>query len=133
MVKIKNNAISNVIATLILLGISISLFSVVQGTVIFYPFDSPNTSINLISYIDNDEIIIEHHGGESISLQSKILVTIDDGDKNEIIACDYIDTILSDGDDSWDIGEKIVYNPGFTDFLCRKPAFSYKYHYPRLR
>ena len=74
--KRKNDAVSEIIGIAILLGISISLFAVVQAIVLNYPYEPSPPSVNLVGSIEGNNIFIEHYGGESISLDSKILITI---------------------------------------------------------
>ena len=106
---IKNNqAVSEIIGIAILLGISVSLFGLVQTIVLNYPFEPSPPTVYLVGHIENDNIIIEHQGGESISLDSKILISID-GEQSSDTASDLIDIDTSDNDDLWDIGEFISY------------------------
>jgi hypothetical protein len=112
--KRKNIAVSEIVGVAILLGISISLFSVVQTIVLAYPFEPSPPSVNLVGSINGDNILIEHHGGESISLDSKILITIGDDQEPTILARDYLDSDSSNNNDKWDIGEILSY-PVVTD------------------
>ena len=106
---IKNNqAVSEIIGIAILLGISVSLFGLVQTIVLNYPFEPSPPTVDLVGHIENNNIIIEHQGGESISLDSKILISID-GEQSSDTASDLIDIDTSDNDDLWDIGEFISY------------------------
>jgi len=106
---IKNNqAVSDIVGIAILLGISVSLFGLVQTIVLNYPFEPSPPTVDLVGHIENNNIIIEHQGGESISLDSKILISID-GEQSSDTASDLIDIDTSDNDDLWDIGEFISY------------------------
>jgi hypothetical protein len=107
---IKNNqALSDIVGIVILLGISVSLFSVVQLIVLNYPFEPSPPTVDLVGHIVNDNIIIEHQGGESISLDSKILISIEGQEESSDTASDLIDIDTSDSDDMWEIGEFVSY------------------------
>jgi hypothetical protein len=104
-----NKAVSEIVGIAILLGISISLFVIVQTLVLSYPFEPSPPSVNLVGTINGENIFIEHHGGESISLDSKIIITIGDEVETNILALDYLDTESSNNNNIWDIGEIVSY------------------------
>lgn len=105
-----NHAVSEIVSVSLLLGISISLFSGVQLIVFSYPYEPSPPSLDLVGSIDQENILIEHHGGESISLEAQIRIVIGSTNHISIIAKDYLDSNSSDDDDYWEIGEIISYN-----------------------
>ena len=106
--KRANNAVTEVLGTAMLLGMAIVLFSALQIIVFAHPFDPSAPSVNLVGTIDGDNVIIEHHGGESLSLDTEILLTIGT-DTTTITAGNYLDVNTSNGDQLWNIGEKVSY------------------------
>jgi flagellin-like protein len=106
--KRKNNAVSEIIGTVILLGIAISLFSLVQVIALSFPFNANPPSARIVGNIDGNTIYIFHHGGESLSLNTKIIFTID-GDSYLKNASEILNINTSDGDNLWNIGEKLNY------------------------
>ena len=106
-----NNAVSEVIGTAILLGIAIALFSVVQVIALSYPYNPSTPSARLVGTVEQNTILIEHHGGESLSLDTKIVYNIEGTSEIVKIASDVLDSITSDGDNLWSIGEKVSYTP----------------------
>jgi hypothetical protein len=54
---------------------------------------------------------LEHHGGDSLSLDTKIIFIINDTTDYEIIAGEDDYLIISDDDNYWEIGEIISYGP----------------------
>ncbi len=106
-----NHAVSEVVSIALLLGMAITLFSGVQLIVFSYPFEPSPPSINLVGSIDQENILIEHHGGERISLEAQIRFIIGSTNHISIIAKDYLDSNSSDDDDYWEIGEIVSYNP----------------------
>ena len=109
--KRRNQAVSEIVGVTILLGISISLFSCVQLIVYSYPFEPSPPSLNLVASIDNENILIEHHGGERISLDAKIRINIQELNQISIIAKNYLNHHSGDDDEFWEIGEVVVYDP----------------------
>ena len=105
--KRKKSGISEIIGTVILLGISVSLFSTVQFIVYSYPIQPSSPSVNLVGTIENDRLIIEHHGGESLSLETQISFIIET-QSLVINVTDYLDD--KNNDNRWGIGEIIIFN-----------------------
>jgi len=95
--------------TMVLLGISIALFSVIYLSVLtIYP--SPNSpSVNIICSVDekNNNITIEHRGGKKLDLDIEISITIDDVNDKFSVG-DYLDND-SKNNGVWNLGEKVVY------------------------
>lgn len=106
-----NKAVSEIVGTAILLGIAIALFAVVQTVALTFPFNPSPPSAQLVGTIDENTIFIKHNGGESLSLDTKIIFTFDGETKIVKIANDILDNSTSNGDDLWSIGEKITYTP----------------------
>jgi len=111
--NIKNNkkAVSEVVGTIMLLGMAIALFSIVQIMAMNFPFNEPDPSVRLTATIDVDTVVIVHQGGESLSLDTKIIFYIDGNSVTET-AGSIIDSHTPGGSiNSWDIGEKLLYDP----------------------
>jgi hypothetical protein len=102
-------ALSEIMGVVLLLGIAVSLFVLVQITIYSYPFEPAAPSVNIVGSISNGNILLEHHGGESLSLDTRIIITIDDVQEPEITVSGNL--ISSDGDAAWEIGEIVSYDP----------------------
>jgi FlaG/FlaF family flagellin (archaellin) len=111
----KNNrgieAVSEVIGTMLLLGMAVSLFMIVYVSVLTTSSSPPSPSSNIISHVDGDSIIMEHYGGDQLNLDTKIMITID----NTIIetTLEDIGSSLSwdsNNDGQWGMGEKLIYS-----------------------
>lgn len=111
--KRAHNAVTEVVGTAILLGIAITLFSIVQVIALSYPYNPSTPSARLVGTVDQNTILIEHHGGESLSLDTKIVYNIEGMPEMVQVASDVLDANTSDGDDLWSIGEKVSYTPAF--------------------
>jgi flagellin-like protein len=115
----KNNAVSEIVGTIVLLGIAIALFSIVQTFAFFMPNNPKTPSAQLFGTIDkgvtpgHDDIVIEHHRGESISLNSEILIRIEGSpDVRETAGSATFSLKPNNGNNYWDIGETITYHSG---------------------
>ena len=108
--KKAKEAVSDVLGTILLLGITISLFSVLSAVVLSYPFDPSPPSVNLIGYIDQNDIIIDHRGGEKLSLDTRIKIEIDNSRTYSTTARDNLNISTSNFDNYWNIGELVLIN-----------------------
>ena len=111
--KIRSNqAVSEVIGVVLLLGITISLFAILNYSVFHFSFDPSVTSVNLIGTVDKaqtyDNITIEHNGGESLDGKTLIIITI--GYNTNPIRRNASD-LLNDlnHDNKWNFGEAIEF------------------------
>jgi len=116
--KLTNNAVTEVLGTVMLLGMAVVLFSTLQIIVFAYPFEPSAPSVNLVGVLDGDNVTIEHHGGESLSFDTEILLTICGANEPTITAGNYLDDNTSNGDQLWNIGEKISYMPSIAVAGC---------------
>jgi len=108
--KRSDKAISETVGTLLLLGISISLFSVIYFSVMtIYPA-SATPSVNLFCFVKQNDIIIDHRGGKALDLDTKFIVTIN-GTSNNFVVKDYLNN-ESKANGVWNIGEKVIYPVG---------------------
>jgi len=113
--KRRNKAVSSIVGTALLLGMAIALFSIVQILALSIPYNPNPPSARLTGNVDGEIIYIVHHGGESLSLDTRIIITIN----NDV---SYKKTVAGDGDDEliisinpsssgdpnlWDISERV--------------------------
>ena len=103
--KDSNNMVAEIIGTVLLLGIAVAIFSTLYVVVFAYPFPTSSPNVTLIGTIEGSNIIIEHHSGEALSLDTELLIG---GPKNSFIVRDFLDD-ESKSDGVWNIGERIVY------------------------
>src|SRR4030042_6276319 len=104
--KRSDKAVSETVGTLMLLGISVFLFSVLYISVVTnYPI-SASPSVNLLCSIEGNNIIIEHRGGKTLDLDNKFIVTIEEVEQTFIVY-DYLNN-ESRNDSRWDVGERVV-------------------------
>jgi len=109
-IKMENQAVSEIIGTVLLLGMAIALFSTVQIMVSSYPVYPAAPSADLVAYLDHGNITIVHHGGQSLELKDTEII-LRSGDKTNIsVAENHLDAKTSNGNEQWDISEIVMYN-----------------------
>jgi len=107
--NMSKDAVSEILGTVLLLAMAVALFAVLYIIVFSITVTTTPPIVNLVGSIDGDNVIIEHHGGESLDSDVNIIVTIG-GVRNTI----NVSSNLSDsnGNGKWDTGERIVYSNG---------------------
>jgi FlaG/FlaF family flagellin (archaellin) len=107
-------AVSEVIGIVLLLGITVMLFAILNSNVLSFSFGSSVPLVNLIGTIDkeNNMIYIDHNGGESLEGTTDITITIGSNTYQNKTSDLLIDT---NHDNKWNFGEILQFN--FTDKL----------------
>jgi len=117
--KSSNDSVSEVLGTILLLGIAVAIFSVLYLVVLSQTFETNETYPTIVSTIVGDNIIFEHRGGDSMGLDAIVPLTIDgqkvlvNGETPTVG-----DLLIDENDnDQWDIGEILslnYYDEGYT-------------------
>ena len=115
-----NKAVSELLGTILLLVISVTVFSVVYASLFSAQANPSTPSVNLVGTIKSNNLLIEHFGGKSLSLRTKVLIDFNEESIDNIMLIIGNDNYLSDeakADKRWDIGEKFLFSldgiPGF--------------------
>ena len=101
--------VSEIVSTVLLLGISITLFGVLNFIVFSFSFGTSPPSASLISTIDQatDTIIIEHYNGDSLNLTTDVVISIG----NTIYRNRVSDLLLdTNNNQEWNFGEKLQFH-----------------------
>ena len=104
-IRKSNEAVSEILGTALLLGIAVSLFSLLSIIVLSYPFTPSPPSVNLVGYMDGTNVTLEHYGGESLDITNKVIVGIQET-YTEINITDFLDDANNNG--LWDLGEQLI-------------------------
>ena len=105
---LNNKAVSEVLGSILLLSISISLFSVIYLSLFAIQVQPSTPSVNIIGTIESDMLYLEHYGGKPLSLGTEIMLDFNlDGNNSISLTIDeanYLeDSEKQDG--KWNIGE----------------------------
>ena len=110
-----DKAVSEIVGTVLLLAIAICIFSLLSVIVMSYPIPSDTPSANLVgTIIKTNEgeysLVIEHRGGTSLRLDTKVLLEFSNGTSKSIRIGEkqYLDTNAKE-DNLWGIGECFIY------------------------
>jgi FlaG/FlaF family flagellin (archaellin) len=103
--KKSDDAVSEVIGAILMVGIGVALFSLLYFIVMSYPFTPPSPSVDIVGTIEGNSIILEHRGGDSLDLDTTVSFAVG-GTRNSTTVDDYL--IDSNENGRWDIGERLV-------------------------
>jgi uncharacterized repeat protein (TIGR01451 family) len=113
------NAVSEIISTILLLAIASSFFGVIYLNVLTPPTYSPPPITNIAGKIEENNILLEHRGGEQLDIYSDILIMM--SGKTMIMRIeDYLDS-ESKEDGLWGPSEKIIYPLSYDFDLLKYP------------
>jgi len=104
-----NNAVNEILGTILLLGISVSLFSIVYMSVLTFPYTPSTPSSNIYFSLDETKIVLTHYGGKELDLDSKVRIIIGDEWSITVNISDFLDDedLL---DNYWGFGEQFDCN-----------------------
>jgi len=105
--KRANKAVTEILGTILLLMIAVSFFAVSYYQMVNAPTPDPPPIVEISGKFFENQIILTHRGGESLDIDSEVLLTIGGKTEKKVIS-DYLD------DDSkengfWDFSEEFVY------------------------
>ena len=107
--KFNNSAVSEVVGTIIILTITVSLLTSVYIAAFALPPPSEAPKANIVGMTANEnELIFTHQGGDDLSLDSIIIITIGGKEKKYTVRDLLDEKSVEDG--FWNIGEELVFN-----------------------
>lgn len=107
--KRHNDSVTEIVGTLILLGIAVALFSVLYFLVFSFPSIPPTPSANIAFSLDETNITIIHNGGKPLTLDTDIRILVNNKLYNESEVQDYLNN-SEKIDDYWGPGEAFTLN-----------------------
>ena len=99
-----NNGVSEVVGTILLLGICVAIFSVLYMIVLSEPFETSESHPTVVAFVEGNNIVIEHRGGDELSADGEFEYTIG-GTKYKTQIGSVLDDTNSDG--KWNLGERL--------------------------
>ena len=103
----KTIAVSEIIGTLLMLGIATSSFSIIYYNIASTPAPTPTPIVEISGSISENQVVLMHHGGETLALDTELMINV--GDKTKKIKIgDFLDN-ESKKDGVWNLGEKVIY------------------------
>jgi hypothetical protein len=110
-IKENNHAVSNAIAAVLILAITVAIFSGIYDSVLSGPGPEEKNFLTIVGRIDNNKAIFDLRRGESLGLNTEVWLEIGGISIPPLILEQ--DQILSDADKDdgkWNIGERLVYD-----------------------
>ncbi|KYK22638.1 hypothetical protein AYK25_02445 [Thermoplasmatales archaeon SM1-50] len=111
--KRSKDAASEVVGVVLLLGMTIALFAVLNYIVFSFSFGSPPPSVNLIGTLDmqDNAVIITHYHGVSLDNTINVIVTIGPSsyqrNLREMSLFNEWSFVDTNGDNKWNFGEEV--------------------------
>ncbi len=102
------NAVSEVLGTVLLLGISVALFSAVYVSFFSVDVEEPSPSVDMVAYISDTTLYLDHRGGDSIGVNAEIILSDEDDNSRVLTAEPYINQVKNN--DKWNIGERAQFD-----------------------
>jgi len=101
-------AVSEIVGTVVLLAIAVALFSVIYLTLSSSLVIQESPKVNIVGYVEGNDLILEHLGGSSLDSSIEFLVTI--GGQQQTLSLDTIVFSDTNNNGRWDIGERVYYS-----------------------
>jgi len=102
-----NEAVSDIVGTVLLLGMTIALFSVLCVGVLSYPSSPSEPAVNLVGTINDGKLYLEHCGGEALDLDTKVIITCEGNQSVNLKVGEFLND--ENEDNKWNIGEGFEY------------------------
>jgi FlaG/FlaF family flagellin (archaellin) len=101
-----SKAVSDIIGTAVLLGVAVIVCSVLYNIVLSSPTPQTTPNVTLVGTVIGDTITIEHRGGDDLSLDTKIILRVDQSNQlYQFTVRQGLDSnSLQDG--KWNVGEQ---------------------------
>lgn len=103
--KKNNSCVSEVLGTILLLGIAVAIFSVLYIIVLSEPLETEEAYPTTVTFIEGDNIIVEHRGGKELGVDNTF--NFEFGDESYLFN---VGDLLQDlnSDYKWNIGERLI-------------------------
>ena len=111
--KMGASAASEIVSMIVLLIIAISVFSILYINVLSDDGSDPDVYVTIIGKIESGKIVFEHRRGESLDLDTQVMLNVDGQVQEPLTVEDLLDTDLK-SDGFWNIGEQLTYQSSYS-------------------
>ena len=106
--KVTNEAGTEIMGTMLLLGIAVTVFSVVSLTFLGNVPSNDEPLVSISGAVEGNYVKILHKGGEPLSLETVVVITIS-GNQLNFTAEDLLEKEYKE-DGFWEVGERLLYD-----------------------
>ena len=104
--KIDDKAVSEVLSSMLMLVIAVIVLSMIYDFVLSDSGPEEQTFVSIIGKIESNKIVLEHQGGETISLDTPVSFTLA-GEEYKTFVRDYL--IDTNCNNNWNLGERMLF------------------------
>jgi len=110
-IKLGDSAVSEIVGAIFLLAIAICFVSFIYIQILSNPGPSPETYVTIVGKLENNNVVFEFRGGESLGLDTSVVLNI--GGTEKMLNLSESDTTIinnqNNNDKVWNIGERFVF------------------------
>ncbi len=118
----KEEAVAEILGTVLLLLIVVLVISIIYIQILSDDGPQPETHVDIVGDIINQNVTLTHKGGESLDADDKISITIG-GEIEPFFIWELLDDENSNG--KWDFSEKVLYELNESDILENIDQYEY--------
>jgi hypothetical protein len=100
----RNTAVSEVVGTILLLSIAVTLFSIVYISILGVPYSPPTPSSNIAYSFYDKNLTLTHVGGKPLDIDTEVRILINDELSNIYKVSDYLDP----EEINWGLREQLI-------------------------
>jgi len=121
LIQIDNKSVTEIVGTLLLLALAISVLSYFYVVTINDEGPSEKTIVKIIGKVESSNFILEHQGGENLGTDTKIDFSLGGIDYSFLVG-----ELLNDKNNNllWNLGERLV----FPQKVFQYPKSLFHYH-----
>ena len=103
-IKMGDSAFSEIVGSIVLLAIAVSIFSLLYLNVLSDNGPDSNPNVTIVGQLNDNEVLFEHRRGESLGMNSEVIITLG-GREYRMVIYDSSETTDNNNNNEWDIGE----------------------------
>jgi len=104
------HAVAEILGSILLIAMAISAFSIIYINVLSDSGPPPESYATIVGKLESGDVVFEHRRGESLGLDTKVIISIGGKDYIMNLKDDTLLDIEKKIDGFWNIGEKLVFS-----------------------
>jgi len=103
-IKMGDSAFSEIVGSIVLLAIAVSIFALLYLNVLSDNGPDSNPNVTIVGQLNDNEVFFEHRRGESLGMDSEVIITLG-GREYRMVIYESTETTDNNNNDEWNIGE----------------------------